>query len=296
MDLSTAVDAYLDHLRVERALAPNSISSYASDLAKLGTFAEQNGVTTTEALDAVVVTRFLVSLDRAGLGARSAIRHLSAVRGFCRFLTRERWIGADPTADIATPRLGRRLPAVLTFEEVVRLLEAPDLTKPRGRRDRAMLSLMYAAGLRVSELCTLRTSDLDQRRGFVNVLGKGGKRRLVPVGEVALLDIDAYLKAPRQERAGRAHPALFLSSWGRPLSRQAFWKLVLRYARKVGITKPISPHKLRHSFATHLLERGADLRSVQALLGHANIGTTEIYTHLTPDHVRRAHQKSHPRA
>lgn len=296
MDLSTAVDAYLDHLRVERALAPNSISSYASDLAKLGTFAEQNGVTTTEAVDAVVVTRFLVSLDRAGLGARSATRHLSAVRGFCRFLTRERWIGADPTADIATPRLGRRLPAVLTFEDVVRLLEAPDRTKPRGRRDRAMLSLMYAAGLRVSELCALKTSDLDQRRGFVNVLGKGGKRRLVPVGEVALLDVDAYLKAPGPVRAGRAHPALFLSSWGRPLSRQAFWKLVLRYARKVGITKPISPHKLRHSFATHLLERGADLRSVQALLGHANIGTTEIYTHLSPDHVRRAHQKSHPRA
>lgn len=296
MDLSTAVDAYLDHLRVERALAPNSISSYASDLAKLASFAEENGVTTTEAVDAVVVTRFLVSLDRAGLGARSATRHLSAVRGFCRFLSRERWIGADPTADIATPRLGRRLPAVLTFEEVVRLLEAPDLTKPRGRRDRAMLSLMYAAGLRVSELCALKTSDLDQRRGFVNVLGKGGKRRLVPVGEVALVDVEAYTKGPRPARAGRAHPALFLSSWGRPLTRQGFWKLLLRYARKVGITKPISPHKLRHSFATHLLERGADLRSVQALLGHANIGTTEIYTHLTADHVRRAHQKSHPRA
>jgi integrase/recombinase XerD len=289
------VDAYLDHLRVERALAPNSISSYASDLAKLATFAEERGVTSTEAVDPVVITRFLVSLDRGGLGARSATRHLSAVRGFCRFLTRERWIDADPTTEIATPRLGRRLPAVLTFDEVVRLLEAPDLAKARGRRDRAMLSLMYAAGLRVSELCALKGSDLDQRRGFVNVLGKGGKRRLVPVGEVALADVDAYLKGARPGRAGRAHPALFLSSWGRPLTRQGFWKLVVRYAREVGITKPISPHKLRHSFATHLLERGADLRSVQALLGHANIATTEIYTHLTPDHVRRAHRKSHPR-
>ena len=296
MDLSSAVDAYLDHLRVERALAPISISSYASDLAKLAAFAEEQGVTTTEALDPVVVTRFFVSLDRSGLGARSATRHLSAVRGFCRFLTRERWISADPTAEIATPRLGRRLPAVLTLDEVLRLLGAPDGAKPRGRRDRAMLSLMYAAGLRVSELCSLKTSDVDRRRGFVSVLGKGGKRRLVPVGEVALADIDEYLKEPRPGRAGRVHPALFLSSWGRPLSRQAFWKLVLRYARKVGITKPISPHKLRHSFATHLLERGADLRSVQALLGHANIATTEIYTHLTPDHVRRAHQKAHPRA
>jgi len=296
VDLCSAVDAYLDHLRVERALAANSISSYASDLAKLATFAEEQGVTTTEAVDPVLITRFLVSLDRGGLGARSATRHLSAVRGFCRFLVRERWTGADPTAEIATPRLGRRLPAVLTFEEVVRLLEAPDLAKPRGRRDRAMLSLMYAAGLRVSELCALKTSDLDQRRGFVNVLGKGGKRRLVPVGEVALADVDLYLKGTPPVRGGRPHSALFLSSWGRPLSRQAFWKLVVRYARRVAITKPISPHKLRHSFATHLLERGADLRSVQALLGHANIVTTEIYTHLTSDHVRQAHRKSHPRA
>ena len=296
MDLSSAVDAYLDHLRVERALAPNSITSYASDLAKLAAFAETQGVETTEGIDAVLVARFLVSLDRRGLGARSATRHLSAVRGFCRFLVRERLIAADPTADTATPRLGRRLPAVLSFEEVVRLLQAPDVTKPRGRRDRAMLSLMYAAGLRVSELCALRASDLDRRRGFVSVLGKGGKRRLVPVGEVALADIEAYLAAPRPERAGRTQPALFLSSWGRPLTRQAFWKLVLRHARRVGITKPISPHKLRHSFATHLLERGADLRSVQALLGHAHIATTEIYTHLTPDHVRRAHRRAHPRA
>jgi integrase/recombinase XerD len=296
VDLSSAVDAYLDHLRVERALASNSIASYASDLAKLATFAETQGITTTDGIDPVLVTRFLVSLDRAGLGARSATRHLSAVRGFCRFLARERLIVVDPTADIATPRLGRRLPAVLTFDEVVRLLDAPDLTKPRGRRDRAMLSLMYAAGLRVSELCSLRAADLDLRRGVVSVLGKGSKRRLVPVGEVALHDIDVFAKDPRPIPKGRATGALFLSSWGRPLTRQAFWKLVVRYARKVGITKPISPHKLRHSFATHLLERGADLRSVQALLGHANIVTTEVYTHLSPDHLRRAHQKSHPRA
>ena len=295
LDLSTAVDAYLDHLRVERALAPNSITSYASDLAKLAAFAEKQGVATTEGVDPVVITRFLVSLDRGGLGARSATRHLSAVRGFCRFLARERWIGADPTSDIATPRLGRRLPAVLSFEEVVRLLETPDVTKPRGRRDRAMLSLMYAAGLRVSELCSLKASDLDGRRGFVSVLGKGGKRRLVPVGEVALADIDAYLSAPRPVRAGRSHPALFLSSWGRPLTRQGFWKLVLRYARQAGITKAISPHKLRHSFATHLLAGGADLRVVQELLGHASITTTAIYTHLDRGYLREVHRTFHPR-
>jgi integrase/recombinase XerD len=296
VDLSAAVDAYLDHLRVERGLAANSVASYAADLAKLAAFAEEQGTHDTEKLDAVVVTRFLVSLDKSGLAARSAARHLSAVRGFCRFLLRERQMASDPTALLVPPRLGRRLPVVLTFDEVCRLLEAPDITRPRGRRDRAMLSLMYAAGLRVSELCSLKPGDVDRQRGFLSVLGKGQKRRLVPVGEVALADLEAYLAGPRPEHRGRGAPTLFLSSWGKPLSRQAFWKLVLRYARQVDITKAISPHKLRHSFATHLLERGADLRSVQAMLGHANIATTEVYTHVAPDHVRRAHQKAHPRA
>lgn len=290
------MDAYLDHLRVERGLAPNTVTSYATDLSKLTAFAESRSITDTGGVDTLLVTKFLVSLHEAGLGARSATRHLSAVRGFCRFLALERLIPADPTKDISTPRLGRKLPVFLSFDEVLRLLSAPDVTKARGRRDRAMLSLMYAAGLRVTELCLLRSSDLDKQRGFVNVLGKGGKRRLVPVGEVALADIDLYLKDPRPSRGTKMQPALFLSSWGRPLTRQAFWKLVVRYARKAGITKAISPHKLRHSFATHLLEHGADLRSVQALLGHANIATTEIYTHLGTDHVRRAHQKAHPRA
>jgi len=296
VDLSAGVDAYLDHLRVERGLAANSVSSYATDLAKLASFAELQGVVETEKLDPVVVTRFLVWLDKAGLAARSAARHLSAVRGFCRFLVRERLAPADPTAHITPPRLGRRLPLFLSLEEIRRLLAAPDISRPRGRRDRAMLSVMYAAGLRVSELCQLKLGDVDQRRGFVSVLGKGQKRRLVPIGEVALADLEAYLCQPRPRATGRGTTALFVSSWGKPLSRQGFWKLVLRYARKVGITKPISPHKLRHSFATHLLERGADLRSVQVMLGHSNIATTEIYTHVAPDHVRRAHQRSHPRA
>jgi integrase/recombinase XerD len=296
VDLSAAVDAYLDYLRVERGLSTNSVCAYASDLAKLAAFAEDHGVTSTEALDPVVVTHFLVSLDKSGLAARSAARHLSAVRGFCRFLLRERLAPSDPTALLAAPRLGRRLPVVLSFDEVCRLLAAPDVTRVRGRRDRAMLSMMYAAGLRVSELCALKPGDVDRQRGFLSVLGKGQKRRLVPIGEVALADLETYLAAPRTEHRSRGGPTLFVSSWGKPLSRQAFWKLVLRYARQVGITKSISPHKLRHSFATHLLERGADLRSVQAMLGHANIATTEVYTHVAPDHVRRAHQKAHPRA
>jgi integrase/recombinase XerD len=296
VELSSAIDAYLDHLRVERALAMNSVTAYATDLATLASFAEERGVTETEELDPVVVTRFLVSLDKAGLSARSAARRLSAIRGFCRFLVRERLTASDPTALLSPPRLGRRLPAVISFDEVVRLLATPDVSRPRGLRDRAMLSLMYAAGLRVSELCALKLGDIDRQRGFLSVLGKGGKRRLVPVGEVALADVDAYSKSAPSRPAGRSASTLFLSSWGKPMSRQAFWKLILRYARKAGITKAISPHKLRHSFATHMLERGADLRSVQAMLGHANIATTEIYTHVAPDHVRRAHRRAHPRA
>jgi len=296
VELSSAIDAYLDHLRVERALADNSVTAYATDLASLASFAEERGVTETEELDPVVVTRFLVSLDKAGLSARSAARRLSAMRGFCRFLVRERLSPSDPTALLSPPRLGRRLPLVITFDEVLRLLAIPDVSKPRGLRDRAMLSVMYAAGLRVSELCSLKLGDIDRQRGYLSVLGKGGKRRLIPVGEVALADVDAYLGSLSTRPAGRAGSALFLSSWGKPLSRQAFWKLIIRYARQAGITKPISPHKLRHSFATHMLERGADLRSVQPMLGHANIATTEIYTHVATDHVRRAHQRAHPRA
>jgi integrase/recombinase XerD len=296
VDLSAGIDAYLDHLRVERGLAPNSVASYAADLAKLASFAETQNVGQTEELDRVTITRFLVFLDKRGMKARSAARHLSAIRGFCKFLVHERLVAADPTALVDLPRLGRKLPLVLSFDEVSRLLAAPDVTRPRGRRDRAMLSVMYAAGLRVSELCNLRIGDIDRQRGFVNVLGKGQKRRLVPIGEIALEDVDAYLAGPRPAQRTRGAPALFLSSWGKPFSRQAFWKLILRYGRKVGITKPISPHQLRHSFATHLLERGADLRSVQAMLGHANIATTEVYTHVAPDHVRRTHRKSHPRA
>jgi len=298
MDLFQAVDAYLDYLRVERGLTANTVAAYGTDLARLASFAQEQGVLEAKALDAVTITRFLVSLDRSGLSARSAARYLSAVRGLCRFLVREAALATDPTALLSTPRLGRRLPVVLTFEEIERLLAAPDISRPRGRRERAMLSLMYAAGLRVSELCTLKLADLDRRRGFVKVEGKGGKRRLVPIGEVALADVEAYLAHDRTAKAGRgpSSSALFTSSWGRPLTRQGFWKLVLRCARKAGITKPISPHKLRHSFATHLLEGNADLRSVQAMLGHASIVTTEIYTHVAPGHVRKAHQKAHPRA
>ena len=218
------------------------------------------------------------------------------MRGFFRFLMRERVLAADPTALADRPQIGRRLPKVLSFEDVERLLAAPDLTITRGVRDAAMIQLMYASGLRVTELVTLRVGDVDMKRGVVTPVGKGDKGRLVPIGEVALQHLSVYLDTVRPLMARPNVRWLFVSRRGGRLGRQSFWKLLRRYARIAAITAPLSPHKLRHSFATHLLRGGADLRAVQAMLGHADLGTTEIYTHMSSDHVRTAHTRSHPRA
>lgn len=296
MSLELFIDVYLDHLRVERGLADQTVSAYATDLARFAAHFEACGLSEVRELSTSVVSAYLIRLGKEGIGARSAARHLSSVRGLCRFLVRERELEADPSSLIDRPRLGRRLPDTLTFEEVVRLLEAPGIADPRGRRDRAMLHVMYAAGLRVSELVGLELGDVDRRRGVVRAFGKGNKRRLVPIGDVAVEALELYLL----DRAFHPHAArssvLFLSPRGRRLTRQAFFKRVKVHARAVGIDKNVSPHKLRHSFATHLLRGGADLRSVQAMLGHADISTTEIYTHVASDHVRRAYDKAHPRA
>jgi integrase/recombinase XerD len=290
------VDAYIDHLRAERGLAARTVEAYAKDLVRFVAHAEEEGVTDPAALSPAIVAGFLVRLGHAGLGARSAARFLSSVRGFCRFLVRERALASDPCALVDRPRLGRRLPGVLSFEEILRLLAAPDGVTSRGRRDRAMLQVMYAAGLRVSELCGLRLADVDLRRGVLSAFGKGNKRRLVPIGEVALASLEAYLGDRSVHPHASRSPILFLSPRGRALTRQAFFNRVKIHALSAGIDKPISPHKLRHSFATHLLERGADLRSVQAMLGHADISTTEIYTHVVRDHLRRTYDRAHPRA
>lgn len=296
MQLATAVDAYLDHLRVERALSENTVSSYAVDLSKLVAFAEDRGLLDVVALDSALASEFLVHLGKAGLSARSAARHLSALRGLCKFLVRERALADDPTALLARPKTGLRLPKLLSVDEMLRLLDAPDPSTPRGLRDRAMLSLMYATGLRVSELCRLQIGDVDRARGFLSAFGKGRKRRLVPIGDIALDRLTDYLEGARPLVARPNETTLFVSPRGGALTRQGFWKIVGQYALKAGITKTISPHQLRHSFATHLLENGADLRSVQAMLGHESLSTTEIYTHVAKDHVKKAHAKSHPRA
>ena len=295
MELSTWVDAYLDHLRVERALAPLTLEAYGHDLARFVAHAEASGVTEVSHIDAALVGTYLVASGRGGLGARSAARHLSSIRGFTRFLVRERALPADPCALVERPRVGRRLPRVLGLDDILALIEAPDQASFRGLRDRAMIHVMYAAGLRVSELTRLKLGDVDLRKGVVMAFGKGSKRRLVPLGEPALAALDAYLAARADHPQAAATPALFLSPRGGALTRQAVWKLLTGYARAAGVDKPSSPHKLRHSFATHLLEGGADIRTVQALLGHADVSTTEIYTHLADDHVRAVYRKAHPR-
>jgi integrase/recombinase XerD len=298
VDLGAWIDAYLSHLRVERALAPNTVEAYAHDLAKLCEHAETElgAPPTATALDERLVSTFLVKLGTDGIGARSAARHLSAVRGLAKFLVHERILPADPCALVERPRVGRKLPKVLTIEDIGTLLQAPDEGSLRGLRDRAMLHVMYAAGLRVSELVGLKLGDLDLRKGVVMPLGKGQKRRLVPLGEPALDALGAYLEKRAEHPRAAATAVVFLSPRGGALTRQAAWKMITRYARSAGIAKPSSPHKLRHSFATHLLEGGADLRSVQTLLGHASVVTTEVYTHLADEHVRAAYRRAHPRA
>jgi integrase/recombinase XerD len=301
--LDGLVEFYLGHLRVERGLSPNTLAAYGRDLAKFTGYVEEQGVTNPAEVDLGLVAGWLGSLAAQGLGAGSAARHLSALRGLMRFAAREGVLGKDPTALAARPRTPRRLPGALTAEEVLRLIQTPDPSTLRGLRDRAMLSLAYAAGLRVSELVHLKFGDVDTSRGVVAAFGKGGKRRLVPLGEVALTHLSAYLAGRSVEPARRARKVspgdlgtLFLSPRGGPLTRQAFWVIVRRYARVAGLRGRVHPHQLRHSFATHLLLGGADLRSVQAMLGHADVSTTEIYTHVTIEHVQRSYRRAHPRA
>jgi integrase/recombinase XerD len=297
LDLHGWIDAYLDHLRVERALTKNTLEAYARDLGELARHVDEKAARDVKKIDASAVLAFVVSSSKRGKSARSSARQLSAMRGFFKFLVRERTIPIDPTELVERPRLARKLPRVLTYEEVERLLATPSESTPRGIRDAAMISLMYASGLRVSELCALKVGDLDRRVGTVSPLGKGGKRRVVPVGEVALERIERYVALVRAHTKGATtDPHLFLSPRGKRFTRQGLWKLLKTYARACGITVPISPHKLRHSFATHLLRGGADLRAVQAMLGHADLGTTEIYTRVAQDHVRQAYDRAHPRA
>ncbi len=288
------VDRYLAHLKVERGLSALTLEAYATDLARFGEHLETEGEG-VEGVGAEVLAGFLVGLAHAGVGARSQARYLSSIRGFFKHLLREGERKSDPSELLEAPKIARRLPHVLSREEVLRLLDAPEGDKPNRVRDRAMLQTMYAAGLRVTELVTLRTADLNLEAGFVNAFGKGERRRVVPLGAVAREAIEVYLRDIRPKWAKSATAELFLTSRGKPMTRQAMWKNIKGYALKVGIDKEISPHKLRHSFATHLLVGGADLRAVQTMLGHADISTTQIYTHVSGEHLARMLSLYHPR-
>jgi integrase/recombinase XerD len=282
---------------VERGLSENTLEAYGRDLGKLAEFARTKKRAPL-ALRQRDLTEFVGRLREQGLGPRSQARAIHAVRGFFRYGVREGLIEADPMENLRAPRAFRALPRYLTPKQVEALLDAPDVAKPLGLRDRAILELMYATGLRVSEVIGLRAEGLDMDLGIVRVMGKGRKERLVPLGKVARDWIERYL-AEARERLTRGRPGvppLFVNHRGRKLSRMGLWGIVRRHAVTAGVERILTPHVLRHSFASHLLERGADLRSLQAMLGHADISTTQIYTHVTRERLRQLYDKFHPRA
>ena len=300
IDLDSACDRFLEQLLVERQLAGNTVEAYGRDLCRLRGFLVARGRSGAGEVTASDLTDYLLDLAEAGLKPRSRARALVAIRGLFRFLAAEKLVAGDPSENLLSPRVGRKLPSVLGLDEVDRLLAAPGSAgeSTRAVRDSAMLAALYATGLRVSELVGLRLPDLNLKGGFVRATGKGRKTRLVPLGDVAAARLIAYLEAARPRLAARrpAEMGLFLTERGRPMTRQGFWKLIRRYARAAGIRRDVSPHVLRHSFATHLVERGADLRAVQAMLGHADIATTQVYTHVSRARLVELYRKHHPRA
>jgi integrase/recombinase XerD len=287
--------AFLNFCRVEKGLAANSLEAYEADLLKFAQFCAgepESGLPNVEAAG-----RYVDSLFQSGLGSRSVARHLSTLRSFYSFLLREGTIGSDPTEHLGAPKQWQTIPKFLNLEEINRLTEAPDTTRPTGLRDHAMIELLYASGLRVSELCRLGVADLNLDMGVLRATGKGKKQRMVPVGKSALRAVKAYLERGRPATLkGRASRYLFVTARGGCLTRQAFWKLLRVHGRKAGLFHHLTPHVIRHSFATHLLEGGADLRSVQTMLGHADISTTQIYTHVMRSRLRKTVDEHHPRA
>jgi integrase/recombinase XerD len=288
--------SYLDHLRVERGLAAGTLVAYETDLRKLVSFARQRGATLL-ALRQADLSEFIAGLREQGLAPRSQARHVHSVRGFYRFAVREGLVAKDPMENLRPPRAFRGLPRALSSTQVEALLAAPEVDTAVGLRDRAVLEVMYAAGLRASEVVSLREENLDLELGLLRVFGKGRKERLVPLGTEARDWVRRYAREARETLCrGRPVASLFVSQRGRPLSAMGLWGLVRRHAVAAGIERVLTPHVLRHSFATHLLEHGADLRALQAMLGHADISTTQIYTHVSRERLRRLYDQFHPRA
>ena len=291
------IDAYLTHLRVERRLADHTLESYSRDLQHLARFAAGAG-TPLLRLDRHALEHFVAGMMSEGLSPRSVARTVAAVRGFYRYSVLAQHLDANPADDLRAPRAWPALPKFLAVEEVERLIQQPDVTTPRGLRDRALIEVLYATGMRVSELIHLRAGDLNLDAGYLSCTGKGNKQRIVPIGQEATRWLAAYIREARPALVGaRAAPWLFVNAKrGNSLSRVGFWKILKGYGLKAGLPRTLSPHVLRHSFATHLLEHGADLRAIQMMLGHADLSTTQIYTHVLEARLRAVYDRFHPRA
>ncbi|MDJ0828633.1 MAG: site-specific tyrosine recombinase XerD [Desulfobacterales bacterium] len=290
-------DRFINYLRIEKGLSNKTIESYSADLNCYFKFLHTHRIYNLSDTDTALLLKHLISLRKQGLNARSRARHLVTLRGFYRFLVKAKVLRCDPVRQIDLPKSSLKLPAVLSVDEIKLLIEAPNTDTPLGVRDKTMLELLYAAGLRVSELITLKTTDINREAGFVKVFGKGSKERIVPIGLYAQKQVDQYLEYSRSQLLkNRTSRFMFVTRSAKPMTRQGFWKLLKRYTLKAGIAKNITPHTFRHSFASHLLEGGADLRAVQIMLGHVDISTTQIYTHVAREHLKSMHQKYHPRS
>ncbi len=299
MDICSTITAFLTHVRVERGLSANTVTAYRRDLLKFDDFAKKRKLS-LESVSRDNLVEFLASLYRQKLESRTVARHLVTLRNFFRFAQLQELISTDPSLNLESPKIRRSLPGYLRLEEIERLLAQPDDKTPLGLRDHAMLDVLYSTGLRVSELISLRVMDLDTAVGCIRCIGKGDKERIVPIGKKALALVERYLRDARPKLIGKGKQALattlFINRRGAPLSRVGVWKILSAYGRKAGLRSSLTPHMLRHSFATHLLERGADLRSVQLMLGHSDISTTQIYTHVVEERLKQIYKAHHPRA
>ncbi|MBP2649782.1 MAG: xerD 7 [Firmicutes bacterium] len=291
------VNEFINYLAVERGLAPNTLESYGRDLRQYQTFLQSGQLDFIKDSNRNTIVNYLSNLQSKGRAVSTISRNLAAIKSFYQYLVRERYLEKDPAAHLESPKLEKKLPKILSIAEVEELLKQPNAFLPAGLRDKAMLELLYATGIRVSELISLNISDVNLDMGYIKCFGKGSKERIVPLGSIAARCVHEYMQRGRQKLVRTyEEPSLFVNHHGNRLTRQGFWKIIKKYAMEASINKDITPHTLRHSFATHLLENGADLRSVQEMLGHADISTTQIYTHVTKNHLKEVYDKSHPRA
>lgn len=294
--LDSALSRFFNYITVEKGLSSNTLESYRRDLTCYTAYLQEQDIHSPDQITIHLLRDYLSQFMKQQRSISSIKRYIAAIRHFHKFMLQDRITRVNPTEYLETPRGWHRLPKTLSFAEVETLLRQPLEDKPTGLRDGAMIELLYATGLRVSELIRLKPGNINLEAGFIIALGKGGKERVVPMGEYALEKVQRYIERARPALLkGRTSPQVFVSTWGRGMTRQAFWTIIKKYARLAGIDRAISPHTLRHSFATHLLERGADLRSVQMMLGHADISTTQIYTHINRERLRKIHAECHPR-